>query len=62
MHVEQVSETGGVDGRHEDLAEDGLVEVLVDWNLAVPECPLVLFDAPVVIIAEAAFWELDFDQ
>ncbi len=62
MHVEQVSETSGVNGGDEDLAEDGLIEMFINWNFAVPESPLVFLDAPVVVVAKTTLGELDLNQ
>ena len=61
VHVEQVSETSCVDGRHEDLREDGLVDVLVDGDLVAPVVPLVLLEVPEVVVAESSLGELDLD-
>lgn len=62
MHVEKVSETSGMDGGHEDLAENGLISVLVVWNFSCPAAPLVLLNVPVVVKADSSLRELNLDQ
>jgi len=62
MHFKEISQPSGVDGWDEDFAENGLISVLVFRYFAAPQGPLVLFHAPVIIVAESAFREFYLDQ
>ncbi len=62
MDIEQVSETGGVNGWDKDLVIDGFVNMFVVGDFAAPRGPLILLDVPVVVIDEASFGVLDFRE
>jgi hypothetical protein len=62
MHLEEISQSGCVNSWDENFTENRLIGMLVFGYFAIPQSPFVFLHIPVVIIAEAAFREFNFNQ